>query len=47
MELIEIGGKFWNKCEWEQNCYDEIWEEIGGRREWSIPSQIEDMISST
>ena len=29
LKLIEIRGKFWNKCKWEQNCYDEIWEEIG------------------
>ena len=34
------------KNEWVQNCYDEIWEEIEYRREWSILSQTDGVVSS-
>ena len=47
MKLIEIGRKFKKKFEGVQNFYDEIWEEIEDRRQWSIPSKIEDVISGT
>ena len=52
MEWVKILGinrdrkKVWKIFERVQNCYDEIGEEIENRREWSIPSQIEGVISS-
>ena len=44
--------KYWRQegsleKKWMQNCHDEIWEEIEHRREWSILSQIDGVISST
>ena len=38
--------KVLKKIEGVQNCYDEICEEIEDEREWSIPSQMEGVISS-
>ena len=46
-ENIWGGGRFWKKKKSEmQNCYDEIREEIGSRRERNIPSQIGGVTSS-
>ena len=38
--------KVLKKFERVENCYDEIWEEIEDEREWSIPSQMESVITS-
>ena len=52
MEWVKILGinrdrkKVWNNLKGVQNCYDEIGEEIEHGREWSIPSEIEGVISS-
>ena len=47
MKLIEVGRKFWKKFEGAQNYYDKICREIENKREWSISSQKENVISST
>ena len=47
LETSRDQRKVWRKIKWLQNYYDEIWEETGDMREWSIPSQIEGVISST
>ena len=52
MEWVKILGinrdrkKVWKNFEGVQNCYDEIGKKIENRREWTIPSQNESVISS-